>query len=72
MPQQGGGGKQPRTKSAVLAALENELKDARMKEFKAKLKVLFEARSVAKKVLQAKQDEIDALAEEYSDVLAPE
>ena len=63
------GGKPPRTKESLVKAVENELSEARLKEFRGKLKQLVVDRDAAKKVLAAKEAEIDALCEDYSDVI---
>lgn len=62
----------PKTASAVEKAIIAEMKEARLKEFRNKLKDLVVARDAAQKVLDGKNAEIKALSEDYSDVLAPE
>lgn len=61
--------KGPRTKASLRKAIKGELAKTRIKEFKAKLKTLLIDREAAKKVLAAKDDEIDVLAEQYQDVI---
>ena len=56
--------KGPRTKESLRKAVEGELTEARLKEFKGKLKTMLVERDAARKVLDAKEEQIDALAEE--------
>jgi hypothetical protein len=65
-------GKPAKTASAIEKALLGEMAEARIKEFRNKLKELVVARDAAQKVLDGKNAEIKALSEDYSDVLAPE
>ena len=61
-----------KTASAVEKAIIAEMKEARLKEFRNKLKELVIARDAAQKVLDGKNAEIKALSEDYTDVLTPE
>ena len=65
----GSGAKPTRTKDSLVKAIENELSEARLKEFRNKLKQLVVDRDAARKVLLAKEAEIDALADDYADVI---
>ena len=58
-----------RTKESLRKAVEAELAEARIKEFRGKLKSLVIERDAAKKILQGKEDQINDLCEEYSDVI---
>lgn len=58
-----------RTKATVRKAIEGEITEARIKEAKGKLKQLVLDLAAAKKVVKAKEDEIDAIFEEYGDVI---
>lgn len=63
------GGKGLRTKASLIKAIEGELAEARLKEFRAKLKALVIEREAAAAVLRGKEDQITDLAEQYSDVI---
>lgn len=66
---QQGGGKPPRTRTAVRKAIEGELNEARLKEAKGKLKQLITELAAARKVVSAKEDEIESLFDDYADVI---
>ena len=61
--------KGPRTKESMIKSIQNEISDARLKQFKAELKKLIEKKTVAEKVVAGIDAEIDALAADYADVI---
>jgi hypothetical protein len=61
--------KGPRTRASILKGVEAKLNEARLKAFEAALKVLVEKRKAAEKVLSGIEAEIEALGDEYSDVI---
>jgi hypothetical protein len=58
-----------RTRESIRKAIEGELTDSRLKEVRSKLKQLVTELASAKKVVEAKEAEINALFEDYADVL---
>jgi hypothetical protein len=58
-----------RTRESVRKAIEGELTEARLKEVRSKLKGLVTELAQAKSVVAAKEAEIQALFEDYADVL---
>jgi hypothetical protein len=58
-----------RTRDSIRKAIEGELTEAKLKEVKAKLKQLVTELASAKKVVAAKEAEINALFEDYADVI---
>ena len=61
--------KGPRTRASIRKAIEGELTEAKVKEVKAKLKKLVEDLAAAKRVVAAKEAEIESLFEDYADIL---
>jgi len=59
-----------RTKESMRKAIEGELTEAKIKELRAKLKKLIEELAAAKRVVAAKEGEIEALYGEYTDVIS--
>jgi hypothetical protein len=62
-------GKSGRTKDSLRKAIEGELTEAKVKEVRGKLKQLIVDLAAAKKVVQAKEEEIESLFEDYADVI---
>ena len=58
-----------RSKESIRASIVNELAEARLKEFRGKLKTLVVDLTAAQKVVAGKEAEIQALSEDYADVL---
>jgi hypothetical protein len=58
-----------RTKASIRQAIESELTEAKVKEAKTKLKQLVSELAAAKAVVRAKEAEIDALFEDYADII---
>ena len=65
MPQKQGG----RSKDSIRKSIEGELTEARVKEAKGKLKKLIEELATAKKVVVAKEAEIESVFEDFGDVI---
>lgn len=63
------GQKQPRTAASIRKAIEDELKETRVKEARGKVKKLIEELTAAKSVVSAKEQEIAQLFEDYADVI---
>lgn len=57
-----------KTSAAMRNSIENELRETKIKEVRGKLKQLIVDLHSAKKVVAAKEAEIDSLIGEYSDV----
>jgi hypothetical protein len=58
-----------RTKESLRRAIEGELTEAKVKEVRTKLKKLVEELAAAKRVVAAKESEIEALFSDYADVI---
>jgi hypothetical protein len=58
-----------RDRASIRKAVETELREARIKEMRGKLKKLAEEVSAARAVVKGKEEQIQDLFEEYSDVL---
>jgi hypothetical protein len=58
-----------RTRESIRKAIESELTETKLKEVKGKLKQLVTELAQAKSVVAAKEAEIQALFEDYADVL---
>lgn len=61
--------KPSRSRESLRRSIEGELTEAKVKEVRGKLKKLVEELAAAKRVVVAKEKEIEQLFEEYSDVL---
>ena len=61
--------KNVRSKASIRESIENELREARLKEFRGALKNLVVKKSAADSVVKGIEAEIQALSEEYADVL---
>jgi hypothetical protein len=59
-----------RTKDSMRKAIEGELTEVKIKELRTKLKKLIEELAAAKRVVAAKEGEIEALYGEYTDVIS--
>ena len=57
------------TRDSIRKQIEGEIKEARIKEARGKIKSLVDELSKAKAVVSGKEDQIQALFEEYADVL---
>jgi hypothetical protein len=62
-------GKQPKTAAQIRAAVEAELSEARLKEGRAKIRAIVVEVNAAKAVVAAKEAQLEAIFEEYSDVI---
>jgi hypothetical protein len=60
---------QQRTRASIRKAIEGELTEAKLKEVKAKLKTLITELRAAESVVAAKEAEIEALYDQYTDII---
>lgn len=58
-----------RTRASIRKAIESELTETKIKEVRGKLKQLVTELATAKNVVRAKEAEIEALFEDYADVI---